>query len=91
MKTRIIRTDTFTGDAAAIIHANALDAIGARGIFRLCLCGGTTPRPVYAELAKAYFNLPWDKTQITFGDERCVPPGDDQSNAGGFRDARASL
>jgi len=88
MKTRIIRTDTFIGDAVAIIHDCALDAIAARGIFRLSLCGGNTPRPVYVELAKLYADLPWDRTQITFGDERCVPPGDDQSN---YKMAKATL
>src|SRR5579862_133241 len=88
MKTRIIRTDTFIGDAVAIIHDCALEAIAARGIFRLSLCGGNTPRPVYAELAKLYPDLPWDKTQITFGDERCVPPDNDQSN---YKMAKATL
>ena len=80
MKTRIIRTDTFVGDAVAIIHDVALESIAERGIFRLGLCGGNTPRPVYADLAKLYLDLPWEKIQVTFGDERCVPPGDAQSN-----------
>jgi len=78
MKTRIIHSKAFVGDAAAIIHESALDAIAGRGIFRLSLCGGNTPKPVYAELARQ--SLPWDKIQITFGDERCVPPDDDDSN-----------
>ena len=88
MKTRIIRTDTFVGDAVAIIHDSALEAITARGIFRLGLCGGNTPRPVYAELAKHYPDLPWEKVQVTFGDERCVPAGDAQSN---YKMAKESL
>jgi len=88
MKTRIIRTDTFVGDAVAIIHDAALEAIAARGIFRFCLCGGNTPRPVYEELAKLYLDLPWEKIQVTFGDERCVPPDDEQSN---YKMARKTL
>ena len=88
MKTRIIHTDTFIGDAVAIIHDAALDAIADRGIFRLGLCGGNTPRPVYAELGKHYPDLPWEKMQVTFGDERCVPPDDAQSN---YKMAKDSL
>jgi 6-phosphogluconolactonase len=32
--------------------------------------------------------LPWERTLITFGDERCVPPEDEQSN---YRMAREAL
>ena len=88
MKTRIIKTDTFVGDAAAIIHDCALEAIADRGIFRFGLCGGNTPRPVFGELAKHYPDLPWEKIQVTFGDERCVPPDDAQSN---YKMAKDSL
>ena len=79
MKTRVLHTTNFVGDAAAIIHDAALEAIAERGIFRLSLCGGNTPKPIYAELAKST-DIPWEKVQITFGDERCVPPDHDQSN-----------
>ncbi|HWB61077.1 MAG TPA: 6-phosphogluconolactonase [Chthoniobacteraceae bacterium] len=88
MKTRIIKTDSFVGDAVAIIHDVALESIATRGIFRLGLCGGNTPRPVFAELAKLYLDLPWEKIQVTFGDERCVPPEDAQSN---YKMAKTSL
>ena len=33
-------------------------------------------------------DLPWEKVRFTFGDERCVPPEDEQSN---YRMARESL
>ncbi len=33
-------------------------------------------------------DLPWERILITFGDERCVPPDDEQSN---YRMARESL
>lgn len=80
MKTRIIRTNYFIDDAVEIILDSALEAIDERGIFRFGLCGGNTPRPVFAELAKHRADLPWNKVQITFGDERCVPPDHDESN-----------
>ena len=56
-------------------------------MFRLSLSGGNTPRPVHEALAK-FDDLPWEKIQITFGDERCVPPDDKASN---YRMARESL
>ncbi len=86
MTPEILRTSSFAADAAKFIAAAAEPSIAERGLFRLSLCGGNTPRPVYAELAK--LALPWDKVQITFGDERCVPPDDAQSN---YRMARESL
>ncbi len=86
MSTEIIRSSSFAADAARLIADAAREAIAARGLFRLSLCGGNTPRAVYAELAK--IGLPWEKVQITFGDERCVPPEDSQSN---YRMARESL
>ena len=78
MKTEIIRTPAFVAEAVRLITAAAVDAIAQRGLFRLSLCGANTPRPVYSALAEA--PLEWGSVQITFGDERCVPPESDQSN-----------
>ncbi|MDB6152626.1 MAG: pgl [Chthoniobacteraceae bacterium] len=77
----------FAGDAARFIAAEARNAIASRGLFRLALAGGATPAVVYGELARIA-DLPWTKIQITFGDERCVPPEDSQSN---FKMAKLSL
>lgn len=78
MKPEILHTPTFVSDAVALIIAEAEMAISSRGIFRIALSGGNTPRPVYEALAGQ--NLPWSKWEITFGDERCVPPDNGQSN-----------
>ena len=78
MYPEIIRTRAFVADSVKLITVAAEVAIAERGLFRLALCGGNTPKPVFALLAEA--NLPWSKVQITFGDERCVPPDDAQSN-----------
>lgn len=86
MSPEVIRTTRFVTDAAGFIEQHAELALKARGEFRIALSGGNTPRPVYAELARC--NLPWDRLRITFGDERCVPPDDTQSN---YRMARESL
>lgn len=45
---------------------------------RLVLAGGTTPRRAYAKLAD--MDLPWGRAAILFGDERCVPAWDPESN-----------
>jgi 6-phosphogluconolactonase len=78
----IVRTNNFVVEAADTIA----QAAGIGGEFRLGLCGGNTPRAVYAELAKR--PLAWSEMRITFGDERCVGPEDAQSN---YRMARESL
>ncbi len=76
----VIRTKNFAADAADFILEQAHKAIGERNEFRIALSGGNTPRPVYARLAAIGHDLPWDWIRITFGDERCVPPDDPESN-----------
>jgi len=60
----------------------AAKAIAERGRFTLALSGGSTPQPVYARLATkdCRDRIDWPKVQIFFGDERCVPPDNPQSN-----------
>ena len=88
MGRHVIRTKNFAADAADFIIDQARKAIGERNEFRIALSGGNTPRPVYARLATVARDLPWELIRITFGDERCVPPDDPQSN---FRMAHESL
>src|SRR6266404_3551224 len=90
MKTdpQVIRTKNFVADAADFILERARQAIGERNEFRIALSGGNTPRPVYARLAAVANDVPWDLVRFTFGDERCVPPDDPESN---FRMARETL
>src|ERR1043166_580028 len=86
MRPEIIRTKSFVADAADFVITLARKSIAERNEFRIALSGGNTPRPVYAALAKS--NLPWERILFTFGDERCVPPDDAQSN---YRMANESL
>jgi 6-phosphogluconolactonase len=88
MGRRIIRTHNFAAEAADFIIDQAHKAIGERNEFRIALSGGNTPRPVYTLLATLAPGLPWELVRITFGDERCVPPDDPQSN---FKMARQTL
>jgi len=85
---QVIGTKNFVTDAADFILAQAQHALGERNEFRIALSGGNTPRPVYTRLAAIGRDLPWDLIRITFGDERCVPPDDAESN---FRMARETL
>ena len=86
--TTIIQTKNFAVDAADFILEQAHKAIGERNEFGIALSGGNTPRPVYSRLAAIARDLPWELVRITFGDERCVPPDDRESN---YRMARETL
>jgi 6-phosphogluconolactonase len=88
MGREIIRTKNFVADAANFIVDLAHKALAERNEFRIALSGGNTPRPVYSEIARVAHDLPWERILITFGDERCVPPDDAQSN---YRMARENL
>ena len=88
MQREVIRSKRFVSEAAEFILHHARTALAERNQFRIALSGGNTPRPIYAELARIGQDLPWDRMFFTFGDERCVPPDDPQSN---YRMARESL
>jgi 6-phosphogluconolactonase len=59
-------------------------AVDERGVFSVALSGGDTPKNFYALLATPQYaeQIPWDKTHIFWGDERCVPPEHPDSNYG---------
>jgi 6-phosphogluconolactonase len=88
MSREVVRTKNFVADSANFIVDLAHKALAERQEFRIALSGGNTPRPVYSEITRIGRDLPWERILITFGDERCVPPDDPQSN---FRMARESL
>jgi len=77
---RSISCANFAVDVARFIVEQARIAIQARNAFRLALAGGETPRAIHRELVQFADQVPWEKFVITFGDERCVPPNDAQSN-----------
>jgi len=76
--------------AADFVVSRARESIERRGRFVIALAGGSTPKPVYEQLAEPEqaSAIDWEKTHVFFGDERCVPPADEQSN---FRMARGAL
>ena len=88
MDRQVVRTANFVSDAAELLLKEARAAIAERGEFRIALAGGNTPRPIYKEFGQLARDLSWEKVRFTFGDERCVPPENEQSN---FRMARENL
>jgi 6-phosphogluconolactonase len=68
----------------------AREAIARHGRFDVALAGGSTPKAAYALLAAAPLRdeIDWTRARFFFGDERCVPPDDDESN---YKMARLAL
>jgi len=64
--------------AAGCIAAESARALARGGDFLIVVAGGTTPRAVYAKLAD--LDTDWDRWQIWFGDERCLPDGHIERN-----------
>ncbi len=64
--------------ALVLLHERASEsAIAARGRFTVALTGGSAAS-LYGALAGA--KIPWAKTHVFFGDERCVPKDHADSN-----------
>jgi 6-phosphogluconolactonase len=70
--------------AAELFASDAVAAVEARGVARIAVSGGTTPKAMFALLADQsapYFaRVPWDRLYLFWVDERCVPPTDTESN-----------
>ena len=60
----------------------ARTAIEARGVFRVAIPGGHTPRRLFEMLAQSAEarSLPWDKVHVFWTDERYVAPDHEESN-----------
>lgn len=73
---------TLEREAVVEIVRRGAEAIADRGVFRLALAGGDTPRAVYRALAAKPDALSWAETELFWGDEREVPPDHAESNYG---------
>lgn len=82
--------DAVSEEAARRFVALAGDALAEHGGFTVALAGGSTPERLYRLLASERYRdaVPWASTYVFFGDERCVPPDDRESN---YRMAREAL
>ena len=75
--------DVFVATADRFVSA-ARDAIDERGIFRVALSGGSTPKSVYPLLLQSPRRdaVDWSRVEFFWGDERSVPPDHPESNFG---------
>lgn len=97
LPTEAIMSDVeLSSDAAELVHAEAerivalsTDAIEARGGCLVALSGGSTPRPLYELLSTPSYatRIDWSRMHLFWGDERCVPPDDPDSNYRMVREA----
>jgi len=68
--------------AAELFCSLAREAVARRKVFRAALSGGSTPLRLYALLASEPYRsrVDWERADLFFGDERCVPPEHRDSN-----------
>ncbi|MGO8760010.1 MAG: 6-phosphogluconolactonase [Terracidiphilus sp.] len=78
--------------AAQFLVEQAERAVTARGRTRIAISGGSTPRAAFEALAERgepwRGRMPWDKLELYWVDERCVPPDHRDSN---YRMTREAL
>jgi 6-phosphogluconolactonase len=77
--------------ASARLFASRIEhAVNNRGVARIAISGGSTPQVMFKLLADPsgpfVATIPWDKLQLFWVDERCVPPDNPESNYGVCRD-----
>jgi 6-phosphogluconolactonase len=81
------------GEVAAAAAQRVATVIGAsiaaRGVAHLALAGGSTPKAMYAVLATLP-GIEWSRVHLWWGDERCVPDTDKDSNQRTAREALIS-
>lgn len=87
----VVQDDSqWAAEAATLILKLQGQIVAERGRFTIALSGGQTPKLVYERLVRASLHERdvWKSTHFFFGDERCVPPVDPDSN---FRLAEEAL
>jgi 6-phosphogluconolactonase len=83
-------SDALMHAAADAFVSSAAQAIRASGRCVVALSGGSTPKRLFALLAADPYatRIDWPHIHLLWGDERCVPPDDPQSN---YRMTREAL
>jgi 6-phosphogluconolactonase len=76
--------------SARLFAKKVEEAAATRGIARVAISGGSTPKATFQLLADPAgpfaSTVPWDKLQLFWVDERCVGPDDPESNYGVARE-----
>ncbi len=74
--------DALSQAAASLFIESCASAVAERGRSLVALSGGNTPTQLYDLLARSPYTeqVDWPHLYVFWGDERCVPPEDLQSN-----------
>jgi 6-phosphogluconolactonase len=94
MSARAVRTfadvASLSAAAAPACVRGARDAVAAGGRFTVALAGGSPPTRLYHLLTVDPFRnqVDWQRVEVFWGDERCVPPDHADSN---YRMAREAM
>jgi 6-phosphogluconolactonase len=77
-------TEELAEVAAEMFASVATAAVTARGVARVAISGGGTPKAMFELLADRgqphFARVPWEKLELFWVDERCVPPTHEESN-----------
>jgi 6-phosphogluconolactonase len=58
-----------------------IEELSSKPKLNIALSGGSTPKALFNYLSKNFaLKIEWNKIHFFWGDERCVPPDDEQSN-----------
>ena len=74
----VVEKEALAREGADWLERALVDAVAGGRRASLALSGGSTPGPVYRELAKR--DVPWARVDFYFVDERFVPPDHPESN-----------
>jgi 6-phosphogluconolactonase len=82
---RVFASPAATARAGAQLFSDTVvKAATARGVARIAISGGTTPKSMFqllADPAEPFLKqVPWDQIELYWVDERCVPPDNAESN-----------
>ena len=74
--------DDVADAAAELIFEKQTEAVAERGVFRIALSGGTTPKLLYERLASSEWRdeMAWENWEVYWSDERAVPTDHPDSN-----------
>jgi len=74
--------ESLSGKAAEFVVRCIVDHVRLEERVAVALSGGTTPQGVYERLGSENFRnrIPWSRVHLFWGDERCVPPDNPESN-----------
>ncbi|MBN1817056.1 MAG: 6-phosphogluconolactonase [Sedimentisphaerales bacterium] len=82
--TKVTTPKDLAHKALTMFSRAALEAIQKRGRFYVALSGGHTPQRFFELLSNRSYteHIPWDRIEVFWVDERCVPPDAKDSNYG---------